>query len=398
MGDVNMAEALQTLTIDAEFRTLIPALSKDERAQLEASVLAEGCRDALVVWQGILLDGHNRYEICTAHGIPFDTLDIDLPDRDAAITWIINNQLGRRNLTPEQASYLRGQRYNREKRQDGGHGDQKSGDQNDTPNTAAKLANEYKVSEPTIKRDGQFAQAVDALGETLGEEVKQEILSRDFNASKKEVQKLAREEPEVQRSTIEIMKADGVGITEAKRRAKGAQIAKREAVLPSGKYRVLYADPPWSYGNTQPDYHPEQRDHYPVMSLEELCAMPIKDIAMDNAVLFLWVTSPILEESFQLIKAWGFQYKASFVWDKVKHNMGHYNSVRHEFLLICTRGSCQPDVRKLFDSVVSEERTEHSRKPELFYKIIETLYTSGPYLELFARYKRDGWAAYGNES
>jgi N6-adenosine-specific RNA methylase IME4 len=239
---------------------------------------------------------------------------------------------------------------------------------------------------------------VDTIADNLGEDVRQEILSRDFNASKKEVQKLAREEPEVQRSTIEIMKADGVGITEAKRRAKGAQIAKREAVLPSGKYRVLYADPPWSYGNTQPDYHPEQRDHYPVMSLEELCAMPIKDIAMDNAVLFLWVTSPILEESFQLIKAWGFQYKASFVWDKVKHNMGHYNSVRHEFLLICTRGSCQPDVRKLFDSVVSEERTEHSRKPELFYKIIETLYTSGPYLELFARYKRDGWAAYGNES
>jgi len=101
----------QSRTIDAEFRTLIPALSKDERAQLEASVLAEGCRDALVVWQGILLDGHNRYEICTAHSLPFETVEIDLPDREAAITWIINNQLGRRNLTPEQASYLRGKRY-----------------------------------------------------------------------------------------------------------------------------------------------------------------------------------------------------------------------------------------------------------------------------------------------
>jgi len=184
---------------------------------------------------------------------------------------------------------------------------------------------------------------------------------------------------------------------EARREAKIEELSKTVS-LPDSKYRVILADPPWSYGNTQPDYQTEQRDHYPVMELDEICAMPIKDMVTDNAVLFLWVTSPILEDSFKVIHSWGFQYKASFVWDKVKHNMGHYNSVRHEFLLVCTRGSCQPDVRKLFDSVITEERTEHSKKPECFYEIIETLYPYGKRLELFARSKRYGWDSYGNEA
>lgn len=167
--------------------------------------------------------------------------------------------------------------------------------------------------------------------------------------------------------------------------------------LPSGKYRVIYADPPWKYGNTMPEYFSEQADHYPLMTITELCEMPIRELALDDAVLFLWVTSPILKQAFDVIQSWGFEYKASFVWDKIKHNMGHYNSVRHEFLLICTRGSCQPDVQKLFDSVVSVERGQHSEKPEVFREIIDTLYPEGERVELFARRHVDGWAYFGNE-
>ena len=167
--------------------------------------------------------------------------------------------------------------------------------------------------------------------------------------------------------------------------------------LPDNKYRVIYADPPWKYGNTMPDYMGVQDDHYKLMTIPEICDIPVKSIACDDAVLFLWVTSPILEESFQVINAWGFKYKSSFVWDKEKHVMGHYNSVRHEFLLICTRGSCQPDVQKLFDSVVNEPRTDHSKKPEIFRTIIDTIYPNGKRIELFAREQHDNWDVYGNE-
>ena len=173
------------------------------------------------------------------------------------------------------------------------------------------------------------------------------------------------------------------------------QVAQAE--WPTGKYRVIYADPPWQYSNTQPSYHSVQDDHYPTMPLGDICDLPVRGVALEDAVLFLWATSPILEDAFKVLHAWGFAYKASFVWDKVKHNMGHYNSVRHEFLLVAVRGSCPPDTPKLFDSVVVEERTEHSTKPEAFRKIIDSLYPHGPRVELFARRKVDGWEACGND-
>lgn len=167
--------------------------------------------------------------------------------------------------------------------------------------------------------------------------------------------------------------------------------------LPNDKFRIIYADPPWQYGNDRTYFGGDQVSHYPSMTIDELCNMPIKELAEDNSVLFLWVTSPTLRESFDIIDAWGFEYKSSFVWDKIKHNMGHYNSVRHEFLLICTRGSCTPDNIKLYDSVLSIERTEHSAKPEEFRHIIESIYTYGNKLELFSRKNVDGWTVYGNQ-
>lgn len=175
--------------------------------------------------------------------------------------------------------------------------------------------------------------------------------------------------------------------------------------IPKGLFRVVYADPPWKYGDTQAidkggtgeSYGPADA-HYPPMTIQQLCDLPVLSMVTDNAVLFLWVTSPLLESAFQVIRAWGFKYKTSFVWDKIKHNMGHYNSVRHEFLLVCTRGSCVPDVRKLYDSVQSVERTTHSTKPETFRDIIDTIYPNGARVELFARKQTKGWKTWGNEA
>lgn len=164
------------------------------------------------------------------------------------------------------------------------------------------------------------------------------------------------------------------------------------------KYQIILADPPWSYNDKQnTKLLGGCVKHYQTMSIKELCELPIGDMCDKNAVLFLWVTSPLLEDSFKIVKAWGFKYKTSFIWDKVKHNMGHYNSVRHELLLIATKGSFTPQVKRLFDSVVSEERTEHSKKPQVFRDIINTIYPIGNRVELFARQKTDGWDVFGNE-
>ncbi len=168
------------------------------------------------------------------------------------------------------------------------------------------------------------------------------------------------------------------------------------------KYSVIYADPPWQY--TSGDQHTEDEQdtvigtHYPSMPLADICRLPVQQMAATDAVLFLWVTSPTLEEAFAVVKGWGFEYKASMIWDKVKHNVGHYVSVRHELLLICTRGT-PPKVPKLTDSVYVEDRTEHSRKPPFFRDLIDELYPKGNRLEMFCRGTAgDGWNTWGNES
>jgi N6-adenosine-specific RNA methylase IME4 len=136
------------------------------------------------------------------------------------------------------------------------------------------------------------------------------------------------------------------------------------------------------------------------MSIAELCDLRVRDLATDDAVMFLWVTMPLLEECFEVVRAWGFEYKTAIIWDKVAPLFGHYVSSRAELLLICTRGSCQPDVLDQIDNVVTLEKSAvHSQKPERFREIIDLLYPHGPRIELFARGEvPEPWAAWGNEA
>jgi MT-A70 len=100
--------------------------------------------------------------------------------------------------------------------------------------------------------------------------------------------------------------------------------------------------------------------YYATMTLPEVCALDIKSLAQDNAVLFLWSPSPMLVKALEVMAAWDFEYKTNFVWHKMAHNFGNYSSVRHEHLLVGTKGSCLPDSKKLIPSVVSIKRTDHS--------------------------------------
>jgi N6-adenosine-specific RNA methylase IME4 len=177
---------------------------------------------------------------------------------------------------------------------------------------------------------------------------------------------------------------------------------ERTPELPQDKYRVIYADPPWFYGDNLTEDYGASVHHYKPMKTEKICELgeEIRKLIGDDAVLFLWTTVPVLPEALQVVEAWGFEYKAQFVWDKVKHNYGHYNSVRHELLLIATKGICTPEAKELFDSVQTIERTEkHSEKPIEFRAIIDTLYPSGKALELFARTGPSGrWEVWGAEA
>tara|TARA_B100000941_G_scaffold289619_1_gene269387 strand:+ start:171 stop:1316 length:1146 start_codon:yes stop_codon:yes gene_type:complete len=186
-------DASLSVVIDDEFQSLIPPLTDEELTGLEENLLRDGCIDPLIVWaeQCILLDGHNRKAICDRYGIDYELHTVSLPDRAAAADWIDTHQLGRRNLSPEQMSLLRGRRYNRLKMPRGG--DRRSDfskDQCGPLKSAGKLAEEHGVSPTTLKRDGRFADAVDRL------DLQREIASGQIKPARNEVVQAARSLPE----------------------------------------------------------------------------------------------------------------------------------------------------------------------------------------------------------
>lgn len=374
---------MSEIRIDPEFKALIPPLTVEEYAGLEESIVREGCRDALVLWMGILIDGHNRYEICQKHGIPFETREIELDDRDEAIMWIIMNQFSRRNLPayerarlalrlkPMIAEKAKGQQI----RKSADFVSQKSVEQKPI-DTQKELARAAGVSHDTIHK-------VETIEAKADDKLKADIMAgkTSINQAYKEI-KQAEKKKEIQEKIQEQI--------EKPKTSNHVDIFTTDK-----KYRVIYADPPWSYNDKMgaPGMGGAV-NHYPTMPLDDICSLPVP--ASKNAVLFLWTTSPQLEDSFKVINAWGFKYKSSFVWDKVAHGMGHYNSIRHEFLLVAVKGSCVPDVQSRPDSVISIERTEHSRKPAAFRNLIDALYPIGDRLEMFAREAPAGWDVWGN--
>ena len=200
---------LQHLTIDPEFASKIPPLREEELKQLEENILADGVViNPLIVWDGVIVDGHNRYRILQKHPeIQFTTYEKEFPDRYAAIAWICKNQLGRRNLTPQQFKYLVGQRYEAEKQSKGieFQGNQytsqdRSGlGQNDPDQklhgTRSRIAKETQTSDSYVRRAAHFAKGVDAAEETEPG-IKQEILSGSIKPTEKAVAAIAKAPPE----------------------------------------------------------------------------------------------------------------------------------------------------------------------------------------------------------
>ena len=168
-------------------------------------------------------------------------------------------------------------------------------------------------------------------------------------------------------------------------------------VFPEGRYPVLYADPPWRYEHAPAGGKNRSIERqYPTMDLDAICALPVGELATDDAVLFLWATSPKLAEAMRVIEAWGFDYRTNAVWVKDRIGMGYYVRARHELLLIARRGALPvpaPSARP--DSVLEAPRAAHSAKPPETYALIERMYPDLPRVEMFSRTAVDGWDSWG---
>jgi N6-adenosine-specific RNA methylase IME4 len=181
--------------------------------------------------------------------------------------------------------------------------------------------------------------------------------------------------------------------------SQGNTDLSEEAALDGKTWPVIYADPPWRYDHQVTDNRAIE-NQYPTMSIDEICALPISEIASPDAIIFLWATSPKLAQAFLVIQAWGFEYVTCAIWDKIRMGQGYYFRQQHELLLVAKRGNIPvplPAARPSW-SIYQEQRTEHSAKPAKFAEVIEAMYPDLPKIELFCRSPREGWAVWGNQA
>ena len=171
------------------------------------------------------------------------------------------------------------------------------------------------------------------------------------------------------------------------RQAKELDAAPPE--LPTGPFQVIVADPPWQYdsGSSLP---------YPTMPLEEIKAMPVREIADENAILWLWTTNAHLPVAFDVVEAWGFEYKALLTWVKDRMGTGEWLRGQTEHCMLAARGK-PVFLHENHSTVLEAARLEHSRKPEEFYALVEAT-CPGSKLEMFCRQRRTGWRIYGNDT
>lgn len=171
------------------------------------------------------------------------------------------------------------------------------------------------------------------------------------------------------------------------------------------KYQIIYADPPWKYQDKSKSHGGGAESHYPCMSISEMSALPIKDISADDSVLLMWVTMPMLEVAFEVIRAWGFKYKTcAFTWVKINKDgsiymgMGRHTRGNAEVCLLSTKGKGVVRIDAGIKNTHLFKRSRHSQKPNEFRTMIEKLYGNDTSrIELFAREKTKGWDVWGNE-
>lgn len=171
-------------------------------------------------------------------------------------------------------------------------------------------------------------------------------------------------------------------------------------ISPYGGFPIVYADPAWNFsGNSKDKPGKNARQHYDCMPIGDICAIPVRDMVADNALLLIWVTSPFAELAFRVVKAWGFKYKSQLTWPKNTVAHGYWARGAHEILYICRRGKFPCEMPALFPtSIIPGKARQHSRKPEWVAEIVEKRFPDMPKLELFARTARPGWTALGNQT
>jgi len=365
---------------------LFPLIEGAEFDELVADVRAYGVREPIWIYQGKVLDGRNRHRAAQGAGVP---CPVRTYDGDDPVGFVISLNLKRRHLSESQRAMVAAKLATF-----------KLGDNQHSEGLPIGRASELlNVSERSAAR----AREVHEHG---APELAQAVERGDVSVAA--AADIATRPPDEQREIVargeaEILRIAGqirVRKMEERRAERLAKVAAlgQAGPLPRAQWPLILADPPWRF-EFSPTGSRAIENHYPTMDLAEIAALPVGDIATADAVLFLWTPAAVLMQAREIITAWGFTYRTGSVWVKPDTGTGHYFRLLHEHLLLAARGDIPaPHFDARPDSVFHADRREHSQKPDAAYEIIERMYPDLPKIELFARSRRPGWDAWGNEA
>lgn len=381
-----------------ELANLFPMMSAVEHLELQADIQAKGLIQPVILLDGKILDGRNRFKACQEIGLEPDTVEYSGND---PLGDVISWNLKRRHLNEGQRATVAAKLANMPRGGNGNNQFSKSANLQNSNVTQTQAAEMLNVSARSVAS----AKKVQSIGdESLLDKVEKGEVSlhvaEDIAELPKEQQKeiVAKGEREILQAAKEIRNAKA----EAKRKERIQKIVDisqgNESLDISKKYPVILCDPPWRYEYIETESRAIE-NQYPTMSIEEICDLPVSEIAHDDSIVFMWTTSPKLEESFKVMSAWGFTYRTCAVWDKEVIGMGYYFRQQHELLLVGTKGNLPtPAPSDRVSSVIREKRGVHSAKPQVIYEIIESMYQELPKIELFCRSPKQGWDVWGNQS
>ncbi len=391
-----MSEHLPIGTIVVGSRMRQP--TKVAVARLAQSIHAIGLLSPIVVTtKRELVAGAHRLAAARLLGwatIPAHVVEMDV---SAARLAEIDENLVRNELTAlERAEHL-GERkkiyeamYPHTKHGASGNGRPKSGHVgNSTLAFADATAEQLQESARNIRRDI-------AIAGNLPKSIRDRIRNTPTANNKQELARLAKLDGANLESVATELLNGASSVKQAQRSVVARSIRAEAPALPTGPFRVLVIDPPWSYEKRKNDPTHRSSLDYPSMSMDEIAALPVPTLAHDDAVLWLWTTNAYLEEAHTLAKGWGFEVKTALTWAKNQIGLGDWLRGQTEHCIFAVRG--RPVVELAGHStLLNAKRREHSRKPEEFYSLVESL-CPGSKVELFARQQREGWATWGAES
>jgi N6-adenosine-specific RNA methylase IME4 len=376
---------------------IFPMLSNEELNVLADDIKANGLEFPITLFEGKILDGRNRFQACMIGDVEATFVEYK---GDNPLQFVISNNLHRRHLSESQRAMIAARIAN------GSWG----GDRTASGKFAAcsektqkDTADMLNVSERSVRSAAKVKQhAIPEVIEAVETGKIPVSLAADLAdiPAKTQREVIAKDDKKaILAASKEIRKQMATQRRQVRTNAINEAIANNQPLDGSlGTFAVIYADPAWQYDSSESDSRVIE-NQYPTMTLDEICNLDVPSITHDDAVLFLWTTSPKLEETFRVLDAWGFTYRTCAVWDKEKMGMGYYFRQQHELLLVATKGKLPtplPETRP--PSVIRFPRGEHSKKPEVVYLMIEEMYPDLPKIELFCRSPREGWAVWGNQT